>query len=335
MEKILAILAAEKEYVEGLSDYLNRREGFPYRALAFSDVQAYLDYASQNRVDLLLAEDVFLEDDRELYAAKVCRLSGDRVTDEPERGNIFMYQASDMIFRALLQLSEPQGGNASRKRSPVSEEGWGQLVCVCSPIGGSYRSTYSFALAKYYSQGGRTLFVSFDPFYPIPATDDSGLNNLTDVIFYLETDGRTPSEVIERAVRRYGNLDCIAGVDHWFDLADMNSAHMHGLLEAIRGSGRYSRAVIDVGIIGQTSLELLEACSRIDVPVTDDPGAEHKLEEWKRQIRLAGREQLIEKMHEIRVPYDEILGRGADPDRILKGRVGRFIEESEAMHYPR
>lgn len=335
LEKILAILAAEKEYVEGLSDYLNRRGDFPYRALAFSDMQAYTDYASANRVDLLLAEDSFLEDHGELYAAKVCRLSGDRVSDYEPSGGVFKYQASGLIFKALLQLAEPPGERAVEKALPEGE-GWGQLICVCSPLGGSFKSTYSFALAKYYSQGGRTLFVSFDPFFPIPgAAGDSGLNNLTDVIFYLETDGRDPSEVIEKAVRRYSNLDCIAGVDHWFDIADMSEKHMHRLISAIGKSSGYSRAVIDVGIIGQACFELLEACDRIDVPVADDPVSVRKLEEWKRQIRLSGREHILEKMHEIRIPYDEMLGKGTDPDRILKGRLGRFLEEREAMHYPR
>ena len=63
--------------------------------------------------------------------------------------------------------------------------------------------------------------------------------------------------------------------------------------------------------------------------------AARAVEEWKRQIRFANFDSLLEKTREIEIPYDELLSGEYSFDVLLKGHLGQFIEEMEGLKYCR
>lgn len=328
MKRILVIRTGDREYAEELAKSFNKNEDSFFETLVFTDQTAYNDYIKGNQIDVLLCdEELISECDCNRNIKLICRLSevsyaGEITDTEPA---IFKYQSSEIImeeilarFRIAIQpdLSVSKVTTADKK-----------ICCICSPIGGSYSSTFSLALAKYYSLKGKTLFISFDPFFVLPGTEkDPKGKDLTDVIFYLNGMQSYLTDFISNLTIKNGNLECINGVSHWFDLYDMSPKNMHDLLDSVCKSNCYEYFVFDVGIIGAASMEIFLISEKIFVTVKNTPLGLRKLKEWKRQLKFCGRDDLLDRITEINVPEEENLKGEYDYEMLLMGKMRRFIE---------
>ena len=329
MKRIMAIRTEDREYAEELAKNLNRSDEVIFQILIFTEKNAYEDYIKENRIDVLLCDEAFLDECRKDSSATViCGLSETSIANEvSEQSNlIFKYQSSDDIMKEIMKRfnlalkTDIKTGNTSVRSKNV--------FCVCSPVGGSYSSTFALALAAYLAKKEHTLFISFDPFFTLPGEEKNPAGkDLTDVIFYLN--GMQPHlmEFLKRFTIKKGNLDCINGVSHWFDLYDMSPENMHDLVENVCGDGAYDSVVFDVGIIGAASMEVLIAAGKIFTPYTEGAGSRKKLKEWKRQLIYCGKGDLLDKTVEFSLPDDEILKGDYGFDTILSGRLGKYIEE--------
>ncbi|MBP5532887.1 MAG: hypothetical protein J6X68_02855 [Lachnospiraceae bacterium] len=329
MKRIMAIRTEDREYAEELAKNLNRSDEVIFQILIFTEKNAYEDYIKENRIDVLLCDEAFLDECRKDSSATViCGLSETSIANEvSEQSNlIFKYQSSDDIMKEIMKRfnlalkTDIKTGNTSVRSKNV--------FCVCSPVGGSYSSTFALALAAYLAKKEHTLFISFDPFFTLPGEEKNPAGkDLTDVIFYLN--GMQPHlmEFLKRFTIKKGNLDCINGVSHWFDLYDMSPENMHDLVENVCGDGAYDSVVFDVGIIGAASMEVLIAAGKIFTPYKEGAGSRKKLKEWKRQLIYCGKGDLLDKTVEFSLPDDEILKGDYGFDTILSGRLGKYIEE--------
>ena len=230
-------------------------------------------------------------------------------------------------FRMVIQADIPESVIEIRDK---------RIYSVCSPVGGSYSSTFALALAKYYSLQGKTLFITFDPFFILPETDKDPKNrDLTDLIFYLDEKEAYIPDFIREITIKHGNLECISGVSHWFDLYDLSPQSMNVLLQVVCKIPDYENIIFDVGIIGAASMEVFLTSEKIYVTENDEPGSILKLNEWKRQLRFCDRADLLERLKEVTVPKDELLKGRYSYEDLLNGRLGRFMEESEGMRHNR
>lgn len=341
MKRILAIRSNADDYAEELAKSFNRKGDGIFHSLVFTDEQSYRDFEECNRVDVLLCDENLLNTENvgNFRAENICALTEMGVAFEgfyDGKGNeipgIFKYQAADNIMKEILQhYNRRQETAIERKNVNIHK-----IYAITAPYGGVYASTFALALAYYHSLGEKTLFVSFDPFFQLPdEKKDSKDRNLTDIIYYLEQGQKNVLPHLRSLIRRSGALECVSGVSHWFDLYQMRPSHMSCLLDELNRSDSYETVVFDVGIIGTASMEVFLASDIIYVPLGHDRSSELKLAEWKRQIMFCGQAQLLDKTKEIKLPFDESLEKGYSYDTLLKGRLGRAIEEMEGMQYIR
>lgn len=335
MERVLAILSGEDDYGRELASYLGNCGDCIFKPVVFTDIDAYRRYDADNHVDMLLCSDELMTGEVRFRAENICLLSDCNVlNEESEYPVIFKYQSSEQILRQIIDYygkrrPEPEAG-------VITNTGCRRIVAVASPIGGSYSSTYALALADYYSLGGRTLFISFDPFFLLPGESKNHTDkNLTDVLYFLQIYSGNPTHFIEKIVRHRGNLDYISGVSHWFDLADMTTDQMRRLFEGLCKSEIYENIVFDIGIIGSASIELLAGCKTIHTPIRDGAGYEKIIAEWKRQLCFSGQSDIVDKVETRRIPTDSNLIGEYSFDVLLRGPLGRYIEETEALYYLR
>ena len=328
MKKILAIRTVDREYAEELAKSFNKREDALFETLVFTDRTAYSDYIKGNKIDVLLCDEELLSEcEGNHNVMLICRFSeiscaGETVTDETP---IFKYQASEKIMEEIVtrfrNIIQP---DISSVKVNTEDK---RICCVCSPVGGSYCSTFALALAKYYSIKGKTLFISFDPFFTLPGIEkDPKGKDLTDVIFYLNGMQTYLPDFITNITIKEGDLECIGGVSHWFDLYDMSPKNMHDLLDAIFKSTIYESFVFDVGVIGAASMEVFLSSKRIFVTEKNDQSSILKVKEWKRQLKFCGREDVLDRVKDITVPEEENLKGIYDYEALLSGKMYRFIE---------
>lgn len=335
MKRILAIRSNAYEYAEELAKQFNRKSDGIFHTLVFTDEESYRDFEANNRVDMLLCdEDMLRADNREKFQAEnICALTELGIAlEDSEIPGIFKYQSAESIMKEILHHFNKRQETAVERRGVNAH----RVYSVTAPYGGSYSSTFALALAYYHAQGERTLFISFDPFFQLPGEiKDAKDRNLTDIIYYLEQGQKNVLSHVKKMTRKAGELECVSGASHWFDLYEMKPAHMSSLLDELNGDSAYETVIFDVGVIGASSMEVFLASDTIYVPAPKDNSSSMKLSEWKRQISFCGQAQLLDRIKEVRVPFDELLENGYSFDTLLKGRLGKFIEEMEGMQYIR
>lgn len=336
MERILAILSEETEYSQELAAYLMNRRDFIFRPIVFTCVDAYLEHIRTHKVDMLVCDEELIDNaDIEATADTVCVLvKNSFVAEEHGYPGVFKYQSSENLMKEIIKCYAKKENCSVVPTCFPEEKEKPQLICVCTPVGGSYSSTFALALAKYRALGERTLFISFDPFFSVFDTEKNPAErNLTDILYYLQTSQRDPMEFITKITKKSGDMEYLEGAAHWFDIAEARPEHVIRLIEAIERSKSYKTIVVDLCAQSTAGIELLMACRKIYVPVGSNTHSQKKLIEWKRQLSFIEKEEVLEKLVEIQVPYDERLSEGVTGENILKGRLGRFIEETEGLRY--
>ena len=339
MERILALLADGTDYSAELASYFKTRKDFIFKPVLFNDISELNKFSKEFTVDMLLCDEVN-ENDIPASFDNVCFLCEDSEvmeTSEIEAARwhrIFKYQSSEMIIRDIVEYyKRKQQKTAKELKAVIARK---RIVCVCSPTGGSYASTFALALADYYSLGGKTLFISFDPFFEYPGEEKSRADkNLTDLMYYMEVTYSGLDEFVSRMAVHKGSLDYVSGVSHWFDISDMPRGKMRALIESLNNSDKYENIVFDLRITGDAGIELMAGSKCIYLTKRYGARGSKAVEEWKRQIRFANFESILDKTKEIEVPYDELLVGEYSFEVLLKGHLGQFIEEMEGLKYSR
>lgn len=333
MDRILAILAEEAEYIRELAQYLSSRAEFIFKPVAFTDRDSYKKFDSENHVDMLLCSPAMVKGGNEFKAENICLLSECVTVSEgspfPE---IFKYQSSEQIMKDIIDYYGKRKVTKAQGSKDLSAGH--RTVCVCSPVGGCYSSTFALALAEYYARGGHTLFLSFDPFFLFPGEVKNATDkNLTDVLYFLQICAGNQQAFVEKIARHRGNLDYVSGVSHWFDIAEMTPGHMRSLFTSLCDGDKYENLVFDIGSLGSAGIELLAGCKSIYVPMKSGPQYQATLSEWKRQLCFSGQSDIVAKVVVKDLPYDELLSEEYKFESLLKGTLGRYIDETEGLGY--
>lgn len=342
MRRILAIRTADREFGEQLAKNFNKDADSFFQTFVFSEQEAFSSFVKSNVINVLLCDEEIIKDNtleaqlNDVKAELVLSLSELNVAEEVSGGilegihSVFKYQASEQIMKEVLYYYDQLKGLPLPE---INTETLAKKVCcICSPVGGAYSSTFALALALSYSQNGKTLFISFDPFFTLPGRDkDPKDKDLTDVIFFSESSYKRHgfkeklADYISNCAVNYQNLSMLNGVSHWFDICDMNVHIMHDIIESTCNTGLFQNVVFDTGIFGAASMEILMVSDNIYVPIDDSVASKKKVDEWRRQIKYSGREAILEKAKELRIPIDSGLKGEYGYEDLISGTIGKYI----------
>ena len=339
LKRILALLADGTDYVGELASYLNSRSDFIFKSVIFNSINELKKFMKEYSVEMILCNESFrheIPSDTE----NVCFLSEDGEvmetfeTEESRWHRVFKYQSSETIKKDITDYYNRKQRKTLEEIQEI--EARKRIVCVCSPIGGCYSSTFALALAQYYSLGGKTLFISFDPFFEYPGEEKNmAEKNLTDLMYFIQAGEPGLAGFIGNMAMRRNSLDYLSGVSHWFDIQEISRETMHTLIEFLNSSCDYENIVFDMRIMGGAGIELLAGSKTVYLLKRYGYNASRAVDEWKRQIRFANYSSILEKTRELVIPHDELLEGNYDFDILLKGHLGQFIEELEGLRYCR
>ncbi len=352
----IAVFVSDEDYAAGLEKYLSFGASGIISFGVYTESEAFKDFMNDCNPSVVVAEESFWTEG--IAVPCITLVHGRRSTG---RNTVGMYQSLEVVASEIVDgvkalfgkglgdeeqdssipLSrehEPEESDIKDSTAGCVGESFGmiyrcvtsQIISVCSPIGGTYVSTFASALASYHSKGARTLFVSFDPFYNLridsPLEVKGGLGKL---IYLLD---RGCESVIDRCAQRVGGLDCICGGDHWTDICDISREHAEKLI-ALISSESYKNVIFDIKLFGAASVPLLRSSDRIIVPDCRGERSESIINDWERQLVSVGVDN--RKVTRVVIPFDGMVSKNCEFGMLLKGRLGRFIEETEGRHYVR
>ena len=309
MRRVMAVLDRDKEYASRLAAYLNDQERIGFRTTALSSPEALKEYRKTARVEiLLLSEDLAGKVHGLTEGAKVILLSDDGFVqggDQRPYGApaVFKYLPADRIAREIMNLyAEDESRCVSRARRDQCE-----IFGVYSPVNRCGKTTLALTLGLVHARRGRTLFLTLEEFPGVFRRIQENMGedeeDLSDVIYrYLQ--GAYSWSRLKSAVHSFGPLDYIPPVRCAEDITQVSSEDLARLFRRIAEEGGYTSIILDFGSFGRRAAELLDLCSRIFMPVVEDPASSLKLDSFQEFLLRSGKEELKDRLVKCVPPWE-------------------------------
>ena len=244
----LAILDRDAGYLNRIVSAFSVKYADKLQIYSFTDSELALSCLSGERIDVLLASDVF-----EIDAARIPKRCGfayfaESVDVDSVNGKraICKFQKAELIYKEILGIYSENAGRAIGR-------GYGDSSCkviaFSSPCGGTGTSSVAAACAmRFAMQGKRTLYLnlerygSADTFF---TADGSG--DMSDIIYALKSKKTNLAMKLESCVRRDEcGVYFYAGTKLALDMIEMGLEEIEGLIGELTKIGAYDYIVVDM-----------------------------------------------------------------------------------------
>lgn len=327
MERIMAILDGEKNYAQRLCDYANRRQHLPFRAVAFHDIESYKSFARDHRIRLLLADTGLIEGEYDLCADCVLGLCGSEGGRAGENGlvsidrEIYKYQPGEVLFRTVMNCV----GEFGEEVKLYAPERKPKLICVYSPVNRCGKTSFALAYAFSRARRERVLYLNFEAFSGLSGLfGEEFSRGMTDALYHMKQ-GNLDAARIASLLHHCRELDFIPPFSTEEDMLTMTGEDYADLIESLLRETDYDVIVADAGAFFPAAV-LLEMSDLIYMPVLEDVTARGKQEAFEAYLRAGGKEQMLERIHKLRLPVSGGL-HGGFPEKLLLGPLGDYARE--------
>ena len=334
MRRMLVILDPDSRYACGLAAYFNEHEKIGFKAAAFTDLDRFRAFRKTAGTEILLISEGLAGEAQGLAgSAFVVLLSEDGFTEGGERKTfdapaVFKYQSADRIARGIMRLyAEYSVSAVNRVRSDNCE-----ILGVYSPVARCGKTSLSIALGLVRAEKCRTLLISLEEYEGVFANiARDAESDLSDLIYcYLQ--GNYTWMRLKAAVHSYGPLDYIPPVRCMEDVSAVSSEDLQRLIRRIAEESGYAVIVIDFGSFGRRASELMELCSRIFMPVKEDPFSALKLASFYDYLEKSRKAELKERLVKCVLPEDRELERDRAEGLLSAYGTGALRQFAERLH---
>lgn len=294
--------------------------------MAFTNLERLKQFSKENHVEILLIDVKVKKEAEAICAEQIVLLSdGEAVMDlsKDSYPSIYKYQSADQIIREVMACyciqPVPPASTVGNKSI---------LIGVYSPVNRCLKTTFSLVLGQLLAKEGKVLYLNLEDCSGLQKLmGQQGTGDFSDVLYYHSQGGCSWAR-IKSLVYRWDNLDYILPVRYPEDLAQVSSEQMAKLLSGIVQEGIYEILIVDLGQFGKKSVDILEICSGVYMPIRQDYLSSAKIEEYEEYIKVSGHGGILEKIQKLKLPYqNSYISQGNYLDQIVWGELGDYVRQ--------
>lgn len=274
MKKIQIALLDEEGFMENLVNYLSRKIQSGIETRLFTNFSMLKKHLQKGETHILIADETAEERVREVrsYVLQIMLLSEGTVMREgSEYFVLFKYQPAKELVREILEQIAEDERIAFEKRRMRKDDM--EYLGVYAPFGGAGVSEYAFALAKKKAQSKKTLYVNLEEFQGMEekcigrkVREKQFYRGMSEVIFYLKQRKEKLALKLETLVWSVQEAECIFAVEDYRDLHSLTVEDVQTFLEVLSVQTPYEAVVFDIGYLGESTLFLMEQCTKLFMP---------------------------------------------------------------------
>ena len=324
-KQIMAIYDEDPFYAERFAEAVNQREKTPFTVVAFASIEKLKAFSLENPIEILLADQGFLEEVREVKARQTMVLSGgEQVSDFEDIPCIYKYQSADAIIREVMACYCTMPGDV-----PSAALGHKSILLgVYSPVNRCMKTSFALILGQVLARDGQVLYISLEDcsgFRRIMG--QSGSEDFSDVLYYYSQGGCSWAR-LKSLVYTWDQLDYIMPARYPEDLCQITAKEMTELLSKLAGERIYEVIIIDLGQFGKKAAEVLEICDGIYMPIKQDWISASKVEEFEEYAAVSGHGGLLDKIQKLKLPcQSSFSGQRNYLEQLLWGELGDFVRQ--------
>ena len=309
MRHIIAVIDTDIRFALKLSDFLSKEDRIPFKAVAYTSFHMYSNEPSYMEIVAFIT-DLDNVDECISTGLPVILLSDDAMVKSKYTNSsklfcsIFKFCGVHIIVDELLGFfsqNDSFGLNSTCKNTKV--------YGVYSPINRCGRSSLSVAFHSYFcSESNSSLLISFDEYDSVFAVlRKENSRDLSDV-FYCYKTGDLNFAKLGECISRVEDLNILLPARYNEDLFYLSDNELTKFMNDILMANLFEIIVIDFGSIGRRSMQILDMCEKIFCPIMGESGSVEstKINEFKSLLGRNGYSEIIHKLHEIKLPKDDI-----------------------------
>jgi len=323
--KLLGICDTDSDYMERFTEYLNRKEQFPFLVLSFTSPERLQAYTSLHDLEILLISESFVESGiRELHVGKTIVLSEEDsfVKSQQQFAWIYKYQSLEMIIRQLMEYyCEEEGEEPILDRKSKAF-----MIGVFSPVSRCYKTSFALTLGQLCSKNEATLYLNLEEYSGFSELfKESYTGDLSDAFYYFRQ-GRQLVPKIHTLIYSLFGLDYIPPIRYPEDLAAFSGSETAEFITELAKTGRYRTIIVDIGTGGWEAAKILEIFDLIYMPVQKDMISEAKITNYEEYLKNSGKEYILKKTRKLELPEAvNQINRGNRIEQLLWGELGDYV----------
>lgn len=324
---IFAVCDPESSYALRLTAYLQEKQGAVFEVLAFTSEKSLCAFAREHEISLLLlSAQVSHEEVSRCQVGKILLLSEGEMTEEEDTlPCVFKYQAAD---RLISEVMKHYGAEKRAVPQAFLKRDLRQIA-IYSPAEREGKTAFALALGQALARDRRALYLNMEGCSGLPfLLRKEPEADFADLMYFVKQKEGSFTYRIQGIVQSVGELDYIPPFPTPMDVRGVTVQEWMTLLEEISRHSVYDRILLQLDETADGFLDILKSCDTIYMPVWKDAVSKAKLLQYKKMLKLAGYEELMEKTKELRLPEPEepIKGEYAG-EQLLWGEYGAFVRK--------
>ncbi len=285
----LVIADRDRLYSKKLAEYIinNHTGTFEVKCCSTPEtLNSWLCGAGRAVDILLIDEGLSSPANKQIMPETTLLLSENREKEESD--SIFKYRRASVLVSEVIRKYVGKNRNC---RFQAANGYRAKVATVCSPSGGTGKSTFAVCLGMQCAQRGMSaLYLSLEG---TPSTScffrDNSEFNMSNVIYALKDDCISLDAAVEAASNesRTNGLHFISQTDNAEDLREMSPKDLERLILTLAERGKYDAILIDTDSgMNPLGLKAMESSNVVFVILGGGPVAEEKNRAWEKEINL-------------------------------------------------
>ncbi|MCM1161817.1 MAG: hypothetical protein NC412_11395 [Roseburia sp.] len=303
MDALLAICDYEKKYVYKLAEYLSGKKRFPFRVMAFDNIEKLGAFLKENPVEILLLGEAMKEEAlAKTEIGQIFYLSEENRESSPASPFIYKYQSGTAIMKKIIELYA-EGEGERKVQGEEKGKGHMEIIGVYSPIGRCLQTSFSLILGQILAKEKRCLYLNFEAYSGFSKLLEKEFqHDFMDLMYFLKEGSGKFVYKLASMVDSIGNLDFIPPAVSFLDILEMEGEKWQLLLDELERSTDYEAVILDLSDNVRGLFEILERCSRIYTITKPDGMALAKIDQYEKLLTYIKKEALLKKTVTCKIP---------------------------------
>ena len=328
-KNVFAVCDLEVDYAYHFMNYLNQKKKIPFEVQAFTTVENLLSFSKGKHIELLLiSQKAMCREIRELDVGKLIILSeGDNLPELKQYASVYKYQSSADVIREVMACYGEEKAMIPAQ-FPVLKKTT-EVLGVYSPLGRCLKTSFALAMGQILAREKAVLYLNLEAYSGFEQLLGQKYDhNLSDLLYYVRQENQNLTLRMQAMIRNIGSLDFIPPVQTPEDIRNTGWKDWQRLIQELVLNSSYEVVILDIGQGIEDTLQMLEMCSTIFMPVLTDSLSKCKLEQFEKLLRGADCKEILDKLIHVKPPcHRGMLSADHYFEQLPWGELGDYVRE--------
>lgn len=295
--KNLVIFDSENQYAKALALYFMRKKELMFQVHVCSSIENMEILAREKEVDFLLIDAEKIQNLPEsVRGKKIFALSvSDKKTAQTEYPVLYKYQSGEKILADMIKEDTELLYKENIIHSGYAGESK-KVIGIFSPAPWGTKTRYALKLGEKLAQSENTLYLNMEVFGGIGGYFEKDRQTLADVLYYARQEKGNLGLLLTTIVCHRDNLDYVLPMPVSEDVKGVCGTEWVSLIKQILEQSIYETVILDMDSGILELHKVLEICTQIHMPVLKGRGFQAKMEQFERELKILGKEEILQKV---------------------------------------